>query len=133
MAYVLKSARGKKQGLAIPIRTKVFLIGSSAKSQIRSRKAGVGRRHCALFLRKKQLYLQDLESGHPTRVNGLTVTPGARLVLKMGDSVAMGPMEFIIEQRHRATSLQRAFSLLRISAIAAACPSDLLLSRQSRP
>src|SRR5438876_104161 len=62
MGYILRSARGRKQGLTIPLRTKVFLIGSSPRSQIRSRRPGVGRRHCAFVLRKRKLYLQDLES-----------------------------------------------------------------------
>src|SRR5262245_13478422 len=99
MGYSLKSMRGKKKGLSIPIRTRVFTIGSSPKNQVRSRRAGVGRRHCALVIRKKKLYLQDLQSGHPTKVNGQTMTPGARLVLNIGDRVSMGPMEFVIELR----------------------------------
>lgn len=101
MGYLLRSARGRKQGLAIFIRTRAFLIGSSPKSQIRSCKPGIGRRHCVILSRKKQLFLQDLESGHPTQVNGLTVSPGSRLRLKIGDRVAMGPMEFIVEQRKK--------------------------------
>jgi hypothetical protein len=87
--------------MAIPLKRKVFVIGSSPKSQIRSRKDGVGHQHCALVSRKRKLYLQDLRSGCPTLVNGTTVTPGGRLVLKKGDRVAVGPMEFVVEQRRR--------------------------------
>ncbi len=101
MGYVLRSVRGRKQGMAIPVKRKVFLIGSSPKSQIRSRKEGIGPQHCALIVRKKKLYIQDLRSGFPTHVNGLTVTPGGRLLLKKGDRVAMGPMEFAIEFRRK--------------------------------
>src|SRR5262245_42969603 len=96
MGYVLVSARGHKRGLKIPVRPKVFLIGSSSRARVRSRKAGVGRQHCVLLRRKKKLYLQDLDCGHPTQVNGVAMTPGMRVQLSPGDRVALGPMEFVI-------------------------------------
>src|SRR5205823_14591923 len=99
MAYVLVTARGHKQGLAIPVRRRVFVIGSLPSSDVRSCQPGVGPRQCALVIRKKEMFLQDLQSGHPTQVNGTTVPAGQRVPLKLGDRLAMGPMEFILEQR----------------------------------
>ena len=96
MKYVLVSARGRKQGLQIPIQGKVLVIGSSRKSQIRSVQEGVGHKHCALLLHKHKLYIQDMQSGHPTFVNGTTMAPGTKLALRAGDRVALGPMEFVI-------------------------------------
>ncbi len=128
MGYVLRSVRGRKQGLAIPVKKKVFLIGSSPKSHIRSRKEGVGPQHCALVPRKRKLYIQDLRSGCPTQVNGLTVTPGARMVLKKGDRVAVGPMEFVIELRRR-----RKKASVLVSAPFAAPPVPVGLPVNHRP
>jgi hypothetical protein len=105
MGYLLRSARGREKGLGIPIGSRIFLIGSSPKSQIRSRKPGIGRRHCAFVSRKKKLFLQDLRSGQPTQVNGLTLTPGSKLQLKTGDRVRMGPMEFVIEERRKKSRI----------------------------
>jgi pSer/pThr/pTyr-binding forkhead associated (FHA) protein len=101
MTFVLVSARGRKQGLKIPIKQEVFLIGSSPRSQIRSVKDGVGHQHCAIVVRKHKLYIQDLSSGHPTRVNGTTLAAGARQRLQVGDRVALGPMEFIVKVRKK--------------------------------
>src|SRR5262245_40254374 len=99
MAFVLVTTRGRKLGMAIPIRRRVFVIGSAPSSDVRSRKPGIGRRHCALLVRKKQLFIQDLGSGYPTQVNGLTLVSGVRQPLKIGDRVALGPMEFVIGER----------------------------------
>src|SRR5262245_36732088 len=105
MRYVLESARGRKQGLRIPIRQKVFVIGSSRSSQIRSVQDGVGRKHCALIVHKRKLYIQDLESGHPTFVNGLRLFPGGRRKLRAGDRVALGPMAFVVRAQRKKRKL----------------------------
>jgi periplasmic protein TonB len=110
MKYVLVSARGRKQGLQIPINEKIFVVGSSPRNQIRSVQQGVGDRHCAFVLHKNRLYLQDLGSGHPTHVNGTTMTPGSRLVLQSGDRVALGPMEFVVRAERPAVPVATPYS-----------------------
>jgi predicted component of type VI protein secretion system len=112
----------------------VFLIGSSHKSQIRSVQEGVGRRHCAFLLRKRKLYLQDLQSGHPTRVNGLTMTPGARLRLQQGDTVALGPMEFVVDvHRKRTSPVAAPFAAPQFSPQPSHQPQPLVFAAPVRP
>lgn len=110
MRYVLVSARGRKQGLLIPIHRKVFTVGSSRSSQIRSVQDGIGRRHCAFVQSSEKLYLQDLESGQPTFVNGARLAHGARQLLRPGDRVAMGPMEFVVQAETAGTLIGVPFT-----------------------
>jgi anti-anti-sigma regulatory factor len=104
MKFYLIVARGKKQGMPIPISVDLFLIGSEQVSQLRAKVAGVGPQHCALVARGRKVFLRDLNSGEPTLLNGSLVPPGEEWPLHAGDRLEVGPLEFMLQFREKPLS-----------------------------
>lgn len=97
-------ASGKHQGMPIPIKIDLFLIGSEPMCQLRSRLAGIGGQHCAVVARDRKVFVRDLDSGQPTLVNGELVPPGDEWPLHAKDRLVIGPLEFLIQFREKALS-----------------------------
>lgn len=97
-------ASGKHQGMPIPIKIDLFLIGAEQMCQLRSRLEGVGGQHCALVSRDNKIFVRDLNSGQPTLVNGELVPPGEEWPLHAKDRLVVGPLEFMVQFRERPLS-----------------------------
>jgi anti-anti-sigma regulatory factor len=97
-------AKGKHQGMPIPILQDLFLIGSSKECQLRSHLPGVAPQHCAIVLREGKVFVRDLGSGEATLVNGEVMPSGEEWPLHKGDRLEVGPFEFMLQFREKELS-----------------------------
>jgi pSer/pThr/pTyr-binding forkhead associated (FHA) protein len=97
MKVFLIVAKGKHQGMPIPITVDLFTIGAANECQLRSNLPGLGRQQCAVVRRENKIFLRDLGSGEPTMVNGSLVPPGGEWPLHKGDRIEVGPFEFMLQ------------------------------------
>jgi anti-anti-sigma factor len=104
MRFYLIVAKGKRQGLPIPIEIDLFLMGSDPICQLRTQAEGVGGQHCAIINRDRKVFVRDLESGEQTLVNGEAITPGEEWALHAGDRLNVGPLEFVVQIPEREMS-----------------------------
>ena len=104
MKVYLIVAKGKHQGLPIPITVDLFLMGSSKECQLRSQKDGIAPQQCALVTRQRKVFVRDLGGGQPTLVNGSLVPPGDEWPLHKGDRLAVGPLEFMLQFQEKELS-----------------------------
>jgi hypothetical protein len=95
---------GKHQGMPIPIKIDLFMIGADAVCQLRSRLPGISSQHCALVTRDNKVFLRDLNSGQPTMVNNELVPPGEEWPLHAKDRLAIGPLTFMVQFREKPLS-----------------------------
>ncbi|HET6576330.1 MAG TPA: FHA domain-containing protein [Fimbriiglobus sp.] len=104
MKFVLIAARGKHRGMPIPVEVDLFLIGSDHACQLRSHHPDVGRQHCALVTHGERVFVRDLGSGKPTRVNDRPMPPGEEWPLHKGDLLVVGPLAFKVSFHERPLS-----------------------------
>jgi anti-anti-sigma regulatory factor len=95
---------GKHQGMPIPIKIDLFLIGSEPMCQLKSKLPGVGGQHCALVTRDNKVFVRDMDSGQPTLVNDELVPPGEEWPLHAKDRLKIGPLEFLVQFREKPLS-----------------------------
>ena len=104
MKFYLIVAKGKKQGLPIPIEVDLFLIGSGKSCQLRADHEDIGEQHCAFVMRDRKVFVRDLNSGHPTIVNGEPIADSEEWPLHGGDFIEVGPLKFMIQYREKELS-----------------------------
>lgn len=105
MKFYLIVAKGKHQGLPIPIEVDLFLIGTDKLCQLRSNKTEeIGPQHCALVARERKVFVRDMGSGLPTFINGDSLPGHAEWPLHAGDKIRVGPLEFVIQFREKPLS-----------------------------
>jgi len=104
MKFYLIVAKGKKQGMPIPVEIDLFLIGSGAMCQLRAVHDDIGEQHCAIVTRGRKVFVSDLDSGRPTFVNGEVLTPGLEWPLHSRDILEVGPLKFMVQYREKALS-----------------------------
>lgn len=97
-------ASGKHQGMPIPIKIDLFLIGSENMCQLRSKLDGIAGQHCALVTRDNKVFVRDLNNGQPTLVNNEMVPPGDEWPLHTKDRLIVGPLEFMVQFREKPLS-----------------------------
>ena len=93
MKFYLIVAKGKKQGMPIPVEIDLFLIGSGAMCQLRAVHDDIGEQHCAVVTRGRKVFVSDLDSGRPTFVNGEVLAPGLEWPLHSRDILEVGPAQ----------------------------------------
>lgn len=104
MKFYLIVAKGKKQGMPIPVEIDLFLIGSGPVCQLRASHDTIGEQHCAIVTRGRKVFVSDLDSGHPTFVNGEVLTPAVEWPLHSGDVLEIGPLKFVVQYREKSLS-----------------------------
>jgi anti-anti-sigma regulatory factor len=104
MKFYLIVAKGKHQGLPIPIEIDLFLVGSDKVCQLRSQADGIGVQHCAFVTRERKVFIRDLGSGEFTYVNDEPLPEHAEWPLHAGDHIRVGPLEFMIQFREKPLS-----------------------------
>jgi pSer/pThr/pTyr-binding forkhead associated (FHA) protein len=83
---------GKSQGQEIPITLPQFIIGRDARCNLRPASPIISKKHCAVFLRGNQAFVQDFNSTNGTLVNDVRVE-GER-ELHHDDRLSVGPLQF---------------------------------------
>lgn len=104
LKFYLIVARGKHKGLPIAITADLFMIGTAKMCQLRSKREGVGEKHCSLVVRETKIFVRDMASGFPTTLNGELVPPGEEWPMHPGDKLDVGPLEFVIQFREKPLS-----------------------------
>jgi anti-anti-sigma regulatory factor len=104
MKFYLIVAKGKKQGMPIPIEVDLFLIGSGKECQLRAIHDQIGDQHCALVMRDRKVFIRDLGSDESTVVNGDTLPSSEEWPLHAGDLIEVGPLKFMIQYHEKALS-----------------------------
>jgi anti-anti-sigma regulatory factor len=104
MKIYLIVAKGKHQGMPIPVPVDLFLVGTAKECQLRSKLPGLAAQHCALVVRENKVFIRDLGSGEATLVNGSVMPPGEEWPLHKGDHLEVGPFEFVLQFREKALS-----------------------------
>jgi anti-anti-sigma regulatory factor len=104
MKFYLIVAKGKKQGMPIPVEIDLFLIGSGPMCQLRAVHDDIGEQHCAIVTRGRKVFVSDLDSGRPTFVNGEVLAPGLEWPLHSRDILEVGPLKFMVQCREKALS-----------------------------
>jgi anti-anti-sigma regulatory factor len=102
--FYLIVAKGKHQGLPIPIEIDLFMVGSDPECQIRSQHESIGSQHCAFITRDRKVFVRDMGSGEPTIVNDAIVPENAEWPLHAGDQIHVGPLAFIIQFHEKPLS-----------------------------
>ena len=104
MKFYLIVAKGKKQGLPIPIEVDLFVIGSDKICQLRASHDDIGEQHCAIVRRERKVFVRDMNSGNSTIVNGDVIPEGEEWPLHAGDLIQIGPLKFMIQFREKEMS-----------------------------
>lgn len=104
MKFFLIVAKGKKQGMPIPIEVDLFLVGSGNMCQLRADHQNIGEQHCAFVKRERKVFLRDLGSGESTIVNGDVIPSSEEWPLHVGDLIEIGPLKFMIQFHEKALS-----------------------------
>lgn len=96
MQVQLKVLSGSSEGKLVPVTQEKFLIGRSDECQLRPKSDSISRRHCAIVLKDERVLLVDLKSRNGTIVNEKKLDPAKAKVLKHGDHIQVGKLEFEI-------------------------------------
>lgn len=94
MQIQLKVLTGSSEGKLVPITQPKFLIGRSDECQLRPKSDSISRRHCAIVQKDERVLLIDLKSRNGTIVNDKKLDPAKAKVLKHGDRIQVGKLEF---------------------------------------
>ena len=90
----LKVLGGGHDGKLISVNVDKFLIGRSEECQLRPKSESISRRHCAIVRKDGNILLIDLKSRNGTHVNEKKLDPSRAKILKNGDKIRVGKLEF---------------------------------------
>lgn len=91
----LKVVGGGHDGKLIAVNADKFLIGRSEECQLRPKSESISRRHAAIVRKDGRILLIDLKSRNGTHVNDQKLDPSKAKVLKNGDVIRVGKLEFV--------------------------------------
>ena len=94
MQMQLQVVIGGNKGKMISVNQDKFLIGRSDSCQLRPKSESISRRHCAIVRKSGKILLIDLKSRNGTEVNGKKLDPSKAKILKDGDHIRVGKLEF---------------------------------------
>ncbi|TWU41525.1 FHA domain protein [Novipirellula aureliae] len=100
MQVKLKVLTGSHSGREIAVNSDKFIIGRSDSCQLRPKSESVSRKHCILVVQESRVLIQDLKSRNGTFVNEKQLPIGKAKVLKPGDNLKIGKLEFEILIEH---------------------------------
>ncbi|QDV27171.1 FHA domain-containing protein [Aureliella helgolandensis] len=95
MQMQLKVVTGGHSGKLISVNHDKFLIGRSDECHLRPKSESISRRHCAIIRKDGRILLIDLKSRNGTLVNDKKLDPARAKILKDGDHIRVGKLEFI--------------------------------------
>ncbi|MCU0721645.1 MAG: FHA domain-containing protein [Pirellula sp.] len=97
MQVNLKVLSGAAEGKIIPIKDEKYLIGRGDSCQLRPKSESISRKHCAIVQKDGRVLLVDLKSRNGTYVNDKQLSPEKAKILKSGDKIKCGNLEFEVE------------------------------------
>lgn len=100
MQVKLKVATGSHEGKEIAITSEKFLVGRSESCQLRPKSESVSRKHCIIVLKDNRALIQDLKSRNGTYVNDKRLPVDKAKVLKAGDQIRIGKLQFEVLIEH---------------------------------
>lgn len=95
MQMQLKVLSGGHAGKLIAINHDKFMIGRSEGCHLRPKSDAISRRHCAIVQKDNRFLLVDLKSRNGTLVNDHLLEATKPKLLKDGDRIKIGNLEFI--------------------------------------
>ena len=107
MQIKLKVLSGSHAGKEISVASEKFLIGRSDSCQLRPKSESVSRKHCIIVVRDGRVLMQDLKSRNGTYVNGKRLPQDKAKVLKPGDQLKIGKLEFEVVIEHGLQSAKK--------------------------
>lgn len=96
MQVKLKVLAGSNEGKEIAVNAEKFLIGRADECQLRPKSESVSRRHAAIIQKDGRVLLVDLKSRNGTFVNDKQLSSDKAKILKDGDLLRIGKLEFQI-------------------------------------
>jgi len=94
MQVILKVLSGTHEGKEIKIKDDKFLIGRSESCQLRPKSDSISRKHCAIVQKDGMVLAIDLKSRNGTFVNEKQLSTEKAKILKSGDKLRCGQLEF---------------------------------------
>jgi pSer/pThr/pTyr-binding forkhead associated (FHA) protein len=96
MQVMLKVLSGTHEGKLIAIKDEKFFVGRSDSCQLRPKSESISRKHCVIVQKDGRVLLLDLKSRNGTFVNEKQLSPDKAKILKTGDKLRCGQLEFEI-------------------------------------
>jgi pSer/pThr/pTyr-binding forkhead associated (FHA) protein len=132
MQVALKVLAGNHEGKLIQVKDEKFFVGRSDSCQLRPKSESVSRRHCAIVQKDGRVLLLDLKSRNGTFVNDKQVSPEKAKILKSGDKIRIGQLEFEISiEVGLATAKKPEVSSIKEAADRLSEQKSMLDSRES--
>ncbi|MFN7877084.1 MAG: FHA domain-containing protein [Pirellula sp.] len=94
MQVILKVLSGTHEGKEIKIKDDKFVIGRSESCQLRPKSDSISRKHCAIVQKDGMVLAIDLKSRNGTFVNEKQLSTEKAKILKSGDKLRCGQLEF---------------------------------------
>jgi predicted component of type VI protein secretion system len=94
MQLKLKVLTGSHAGSEIDIKSDKFLIGRSDECHLRPKSEAISRRHCAIIQKEGKALVIDLKSRNGTQLNDKLIGTDKAKILKNGDRLRIGTLEF---------------------------------------
>lgn len=107
MQIKLRVLQGSHEGKEIDVAVEKFLIGRSDSCQLRPKSESVSRKHCIIVLRDGKVLIQDLKSRNGTFVNEKRLPSDRAKVLRAGDHLRVGKLQFELVIEHGLKSAKR--------------------------
>ncbi len=96
MQVKLSVLAGTHAGKEISLKDEKFVVGRSEECQLRPKSESVSRRHCVFVQKDGRVFLADLKSRNGTFVNDVRLEPEKAKLLKTGDRIRIGQLDFQI-------------------------------------
>ena len=100
MQVKLKVLSGSHEGKEIGISSEKFLVGRSDSCQLRPKSESISRKHCIIVIKDNRVLVQDLKSRNGTFVNDTRLPVDKAKVLKNGDALRIGKLQFEVVIEH---------------------------------
>lgn len=94
MQVRLKVLSGTHAGKEIALKEEKFFVGRGESCHMRPKSESVSRKHCAFVQKDGRVLLADLNSRNGTFVNDVRIEPDKAKVLRSGDRVRIGLLDF---------------------------------------
>lgn len=107
MQVKLKVLAGSQEGKEVLVTSEKFLIGRSSSCQLRPKSESVSRKHCILVIKDGKALVQDLKSRNGTFINEKRLPVDRAKVLKGGDHLKVGRLEFEVVIEHGLGGVKR--------------------------
>lgn len=95
MQMQLKVLSGNHAGKLIAVSHDKFIVGRSDECHLRPKSDSISRKHCAIVRKDGKILLVDLKSRNGTLVNDKRLEPAKGKILKDGDHIRIGNLEFV--------------------------------------